>query len=95
MGSAPRQFRDKGGLVNGVRRLRIQVGAVERALAGEASCSDLLQRITAARGATNGLMAGVLEEHVPEYLLPTDGDADPLKPDAAGVLIEIIHCYLT
>lgn len=35
----------------------------ERALAGEASCSDLLQRITAARGAINGLMAEVLEEH--------------------------------
>jgi hypothetical protein len=37
-------------LVNRVRRLRGQVDAIERALTGEASCSDLLQHITAARG---------------------------------------------
>ena len=69
--------------------------AIERALAGEASCSDLLQRITAARGAINGLMAEVLEEHVREYLSPADSDADPRQADAAEELIEIIHSYLT
>ena len=63
-GSAARVLRDKRGLVDRVRRLRGQVDAIERAIAGEASCSDLLQRITAARGAINGLMAEVLEEHV-------------------------------
>jgi DNA-binding FrmR family transcriptional regulator len=78
-----------------VRRLRGQVDAIERALAGEASCSDLLQRITAARGAINGLMAEVLEEHVREYLSPADSEADPRQADAAEELIEIIHSYLT
>jgi len=94
-GSASRPLRDQRGLVNRVRRLRGQVDAIERALAGKASCSDLLQRISAARGAINGLMAEVLEEHVREYLSPTDGDADPLQADAAEELIEIIHSYLT
>jgi FrmR/RcnR family transcriptional regulator, repressor of frmRAB operon len=72
-----------------------QVDAIERALAGEASCSDLLQRITAARGAINGLMAEVLEEHVREYLLPPDSEAGSREADAAEELIEIIHSYLT
>ena len=94
-GSDSRPLRDQRGLVNRVRRLRGQVDAIERALTGEASCSDLLQRITAARGAINGLMAEVLEEHVREYLSPADGKADPLKADAAEELIEIIHSYLT
>jgi DNA-binding FrmR family transcriptional regulator len=94
-GSASRSLRDQRGLVNRVRRLRGQVDAIERALAGEASCSDLLQRITAARGAINGLMAEVLEEHVRQYLSPADSDADPLKANAAEELIEIIHSYLT
>ena len=88
-------LRDKRGLVNQTRRLRGQVDAIERALDGEASCSDLLQRITAARGAINGLMAEVLEEHVREYLIeprPTDGVS---REDAAEELIEIIHTYLT
>ena len=82
-GSALRPLRDKRGLVNRVRRLRGQVDAIERALAGEASCSDLLQRITAARGAINGLMAEVLEEHVREYLLPPDSEAGSREADAA------------
>lgn len=94
-GSAPRPLRDKRGLINRVRRLRGQVEAIERALDGEASCSDLLQRITAARGAINGLMAEVLEEHVREYLLPADGKTGPRAADAAEELIEIIHSYLT
>ena len=93
--SAPRPLRDKRGLVNRVRRLRGQVDAIERALASEASCSDLLQRITAARGAINGLMAEVLEEHVREYLLPVGGEAEARQTDAAEELIEIIHSYLT
>jgi FrmR/RcnR family transcriptional regulator, repressor of frmRAB operon len=90
-----RLLRDKRGLVNRVRRLRGQVDGIERALAGEASCSDLLQRITAARGAINGLMAEVLEEHVREHLAPVDLDADPRQADAAEELIEVIHTYLT
>ncbi len=93
--SAPHPLRDKRGLVNRVRRLRGQVDAIERALDGEASCSDLLQRITAARGAINGLMAEVLEEHVREYLLPPDSEAGSRVVDAAEELIEIIHSYLT
>jgi DNA-binding FrmR family transcriptional regulator len=93
--SPGRPLRDKRGLVNRVRRLRGQVGAIERALDGEASCSDLLQRITAARGAINGLMAEVLEEHVREYLLPPDSEAGSREVDAAEELIEIIHSYLT
>ena len=88
-------LRDKRGLVNRTRRLRGQVDAIERALDGDASCSDLLQRITAARGAINGLMAELLEEHVREYLIDQDDSATVSREDAAEELIEIIHTYLT
>ena len=69
--------------------------AIERALQGESSCSDLLQRITAARGAINGLMAEVLEEHVREYLIPQANLPEETREDAGEELIEIIHSYLT
>lgn len=91
----PHVLRDKRGLVNRTRRLRGQVDAIERALDGEASCSDLLQRITAARGAISGLMAEVLEEHVREYLIDSEGSDAVSRQDAAEELIEIIHSYLT
>ena len=67
----------------------------ERALAGGAGCSNLLQRTSPARGAINGLMAEVLEEHVREYLSPANSDAALLKADAAEELIESIRSYLT
>jgi DNA-binding FrmR family transcriptional regulator len=92
-GRPPHVLRDKRGRVNRTRRLRGQVDAIERALDGEASCSDLLQRITAARGAINGLMAEVLEEHVREYLI--DAEDAVSRGGAAEELIEIIHSYLT
>ena len=90
-----RPLRDKRGLINRARRVRGQVDAIVRALDGEASCSDLLQRITAARGAIDGLMAEILEEHIREYLAPADGAANSVQADAAEELIEIIHSYLT
>ena len=93
-GSQRRPLRDKRSLINRVRRLRGQVDGITRALEGEASCSDLIQRITAARGAINGLMAEVLEEHIREYLAPPEVDT-LIQTDAAEELIEIIHSYLT
>jgi FrmR/RcnR family transcriptional regulator, repressor of frmRAB operon len=85
-GLAPRPLRDKRGLVNRVRRLRGHVDAIERALAGEASCSDLLQRITAARGAINGLMAEVWRSMY-GYLSPLDSEPGATQTDAAEELI--------
>jgi FrmR/RcnR family transcriptional regulator, repressor of frmRAB operon len=86
--------REKTKLVNRARRIRGQIEAVERALEREISCSEMLRIITSARGAINGLMAEVLEDHIRMRV------ADPLRePDAeralaAGELIDIVHSYL-
>ena len=44
-------IRDKQKLLNRVRRIRGQIGAVERALTEEAECSEILHSIAACRGA--------------------------------------------
>src|SRR5215831_1975214 len=68
--------REKTELLNRVRRIRGQVEAVERAVEQEIGCSDVLQLITSIRGAINGLMAEVLEDHIRMRLV------DPLRePD--------------
>jgi len=88
-------IREKTKLLNRVRRIRGQIEAVERALDQEIGCSDVLQLIAGARGAINGLMAEVLEEHVREYLIePQEADGIS-REEAAEELIEIIHSYLT
>jgi FrmR/RcnR family transcriptional regulator, repressor of frmRAB operon len=88
-------LRDQRGMINRVHRLRGQVDAVERALTGGASCSELIQRVTAARGAIDGLMAEILEEHVREYLLADEEMPAKARKQAAEELIGIIHSYLT
>jgi DNA-binding FrmR family transcriptional regulator len=84
---------EKTKLLNRVRRIRSQVEAVERALEQNIGCADVLQRITAARGAINGLMGEVIEDHIrTKFVVPT------LQPgptaDAADKLIDVIRCYL-
>ncbi|MGB8366550.1 MAG: metal/formaldehyde-sensitive transcriptional repressor [Rhizomicrobium sp.] len=88
-------LREQKRLINRVHRLRGQVDAVERALAANASCSEIIQRVTAARGAIDGLMAELLEEHVREYLLADTPMAEEARQQAAEELIGIIHSYLT
>jgi DNA-binding FrmR family transcriptional regulator len=62
-------IREKTKLLNRVRRIRGQVEAVERALEQEIGCADVLQLITAARGAINGLMGEVIEDHIRMHLI--------------------------
>ena len=60
--------RDKIKLLARVRRIRGQVEALERALEGEKGCTEVLQQIAAIRGAMNGLMTEVIEDHVRTHI---------------------------
>jgi len=82
--------RDKQKLINRVRRIRGQVEAVERALATEVGCDKILHLIAGCRGAMNGLLAEVIEDHVREHLVEREPDANT---DAVGQLIDVVHSY--
>lgn len=87
-------IRDKSKLLARVRRIRGQVEALERALEAGKECAEILHQIAAVRGATSGLMAEVLEEHVRTHI------ADPAITDAAertkgaDELIGVLRTYL-
>jgi DNA-binding FrmR family transcriptional regulator len=85
-------IREKNKLLNRVRRIRGQIEAVERALDQEIGCSDVLQLIAGARGAINGLMAEVIEDHVRAHLV--DASCEPERSQAAQELIDVVHTYL-
>ena len=57
-----------------LRRIKGQVEALERAVEAGTDCSALLQQIAALRGATNGLMAEVLDSHVRELFSAMAGE---------------------
>ncbi|MBN9074985.1 MAG: metal/formaldehyde-sensitive transcriptional repressor, partial [Rhizobiales bacterium] len=60
--------REKQKLLNRVRRIRGQMEAVERALEEEKGCTAVLQLIAGVRGAVNGLMAEVVEDHIQHHV---------------------------
>ena len=86
--------RDKQKLLARVRRIRGQVEAVERALVEEAGCEKVMHLIAAVRGATSGLMAEVVEDHVRTHLV--DGARHPgaLNLEAADQLLDVVRTYL-
>jgi DNA-binding FrmR family transcriptional regulator len=83
---------EKQKLLNRVRRIKGQVEAIERALEEEHGCSDVLQRITSCRGAMNGLLAAVLEDHIRNHLVDADNGEDH-GGSATEQLIEVVHSY--
>jgi len=87
-------IREKTKLLNRVRRLRGQLEAIERALEGEAGCAKVMQLVVSVRGATNGLMAELVEDHIRFHVSDPAYDADPERARGAEELIEVVHAYL-
>jgi len=77
-----------------VRRIRGQLDAVERALHDGADCASILQQATACRGALEGFIAEVIEDHILEHVVDPSAPRDDPRARAAEELVEIVHSYL-
>ena len=87
--------REKTKLLNRLKRLRGQIEAIERAIEGDAECVRVLQQATACRGALDGFIGEVIEDHIRERMVdPAAGRDDP-RVLAAEELVDIVHSYLT
>ena len=86
-------IRDKQKLLNRVRRIRGQIEAIERTLSEGSHCIEVLQQITSCRGAMNGLLAVVLEDHIRMHLVDADVTHHGKQSDAKEQLIEVVHSY--
>jgi DNA-binding FrmR family transcriptional regulator len=86
-------LRNKAKLTQRVSRIRGQIDAVARALDGEVECGEVLRLIASARGAMNGLMAEVLEDHIRHHAFggARSGSADA---QAADEVIDVVRSYL-
>jgi DNA-binding FrmR family transcriptional regulator len=86
--------RDKIKLLARVRRIRGQVEALERALEMEKGCNEVLQQIAAVRGAMNGLMTEVIEDHVRTHIASPSITSNAERAKGADELIEVVRSYL-
>jgi DNA-binding FrmR family transcriptional regulator len=86
--------REKKKLLARVRRIRGQMEAVERALDTEIGCGDVLQLLASVRGAVNGLMAEVMEDHIRFHVVDPAHEKNSERARGAEELIEVVRTYL-
>jgi FrmR/RcnR family transcriptional regulator, repressor of rcnA expression len=86
-------IREKQKLINRVRRIRGQMEGIERMLDEEKGCVEVMQSIAGARGAMNGLMGEVIEDHVRMHLA-AEGLTQSERDEGAADLIDVVRAYL-
>lgn len=84
---------NKKKLIVRVRRIRGQLEAVERALEEEAGCAKVLQTVTAARGALNGLVAELIEDHIRTHVVGDERTTAPQR-QAIDELVGVVKAYV-
>jgi DNA-binding FrmR family transcriptional regulator len=82
--------REKLDLVNRTKKVVGQVESVLRALEGDEACSEVLQRLAAARGSINSLMRELLEDHIRNHMRRNSRST----ADAADDVIDVVRAFL-
>jgi DNA-binding FrmR family transcriptional regulator len=86
---------EKAKLLNRLKRMRGQIEALERAVEADQECSRVLQQATSCRGALDGFIAEVIEDHIREHMIDPASAGDDPRRQAAEELVGIVHAYLT
>ncbi len=86
--------KEKNKLLNRLKRMRGQIEAMERAVDADNECAAVLQQATACRGALDGFIAEVIEDHIREHMIDPTAERDSPQALAAEELIEVVHQYL-
>jgi FrmR/RcnR family transcriptional regulator, repressor of frmRAB operon len=85
---------DKQKLLNRIRRLRGQIDAIERAVESDAGCTEVMRLLTAGRGAINGIMAEVVEDHIQMHMVDEKRKPSPSEIEAADELVDVLKSYI-
>jgi DNA-binding FrmR family transcriptional regulator len=85
---------EKKKLISRIRRIRGQLAAVEKALNEEKGCFEILQTVAAARGALNGFVGEMIEDHVRYHVLDLTAKPSRKQAEAAEELIEVVRAYV-
>jgi len=87
-------IRERAKLLNRVKRIRGQLNGVEKLLEAEGDCGAVLQTLAATRGALNGLMAEILEDHIRFHVADPAVDRDSERAQATDQLVDLVRSYL-
>lgn len=90
----PHTVRDQTKLMNRVKRIRGQLNGIEKSLERDGDCGAILQQLAACRGALNGLMAEILEDHVRYHVVDSNTPPESEQAEAVEQLIDLVRAYL-
>jgi FrmR/RcnR family transcriptional regulator, repressor of frmRAB operon len=90
----PHVMREKAKLLNRLRRLRGQIEAIERAVDAGDDCANILQQAISCRGALDGFIIEVIEDHIREHMVDPHAARDDPRALAADELVDIMRSYL-
>jgi DNA-binding FrmR family transcriptional regulator len=85
---------NKNKLLARINRIRGQVNAIKKSLEEDAECSELLNVVASCRGALNGLMSELIEDHVMMHVLDQKKKPSAEQRKAADQLLSIVKTYL-
>lgn len=83
---------NKADLLKRVKRIAGQVQAIERALEEDADCAKTLHLVAATRGALNGLLEEVIEDHARAHVAHPEL-SDQSRAEGVEQLLEAIRRY--
>lgn len=83
---------NKAQLIARVRRIAGQMVAIEKAIETDKSCASVLQQVAGVRGAVNGLIGEIIEDHLREHVARPDLGAED-RAEGAEELIAVIRRY--
>ncbi|MBB4630464.1 metal/formaldehyde-sensitive transcriptional repressor [Sphingosinicella soli] len=83
----------KDRLVARIRRIAGQVAAMERAVSGDAPCSETLHLAAAVRGAVGGLMDELVEDHLRAHVA-APGLSDAQRTAGADELATVLKRHM-
>jgi len=89
----PHIVHERKKLLTRVRRIKGQIEAMEKALNEEPDCMAVLQQIASIRGAVNGLMVEMLEDHIREQL-GSEAVAPKQRQQDLEQVINVLRSYL-
>jgi DNA-binding FrmR family transcriptional regulator len=82
--------REKLDLTNRTKKVIGQLESVLRGLTEDEPCAEVLQRLAAARGGINSLMAELMEDHIINHMPKNSKSAG----EAADDIVQIVRTYL-
>ena len=78
-------------ILNRVKRLKGQITSIEQSLeSNENSCIEILQQVAAVKGALNGLMNELIEQHLRHHVLE---DASNLNETELQEFLKLLKRY--